>query len=53
MDKTNELCAAAMLIRAQGEQIESIDVLEYLQRKKIVGKGDAGGQAEEVLNKWN
>lgn len=46
LGKTNEPCAAAVLIRAQGEQIESIDVLKYIMRKRGVnGESDASGQA--------
>lgn len=43
-NKTNESCAAAELIRAQGQQMEVIDVLEYLRRKYGVKGEDAGGQ---------
>lgn len=44
MNKTNKSCAAAALIRAQGQQIEHIDVLQFLRKKKIVKGEDAGGQ---------
>lgn len=45
MSKTNEPCAAAMLVRAQGEQIGSIDVLEYMRRKGIVEGEDRNGES--------
>nr|WP_317380078.1 hypothetical protein [uncultured Faecalimonas sp.] len=46
MSKTNESSAAVELIRAQGEQMEVIDVLEYLRRKYGVKGEDAGGQQD-------
>lgn len=46
LSKTNESSAAVELIRAQGEQMEVIDVLEYLRRKYGVKGEDAGGQQD-------
>lgn len=43
-NKTNESCAAAELIRTQGQQMEHISVLEYLRRLSVVEGEDAGGQ---------
>lgn len=34
MNKTNEPCAAAALIRAQGQQIEHETIVEYIRRKQ-------------------
>lgn len=42
-NKTNEPCADATLIQAQGQQVEHIDVLEYIAKKYNI-KGEDGSE---------